>query len=143
KNLSVPVGVKEVGFGIDGTVAEKLYSVGVHYIDVAGAGGTSWSQVEKLRTADPLREAAAEALNNWGIPTKDCLVSVRSKLPNAPLVARGGVKTGLDAPQAITIRADVVDQARTLLKAATVSVEKVLKVREQIEFELKMRMFGR
>ena len=142
KNLSVPVGVKEVGFGIDGTVAEKLYSVGVHYIDVAGAGGTSWSQVEKLRTADPLREAAAEAFNNWGIPTKDCLVSVRSKLPNAPLVASGGMKTGLDAAKAITIGADVVGYARTLLKAATVSVEEVLKVMEQTEFELKMTMFG-
>ena len=142
KNLSVPVGVKEVGFGIDGTVAEKLYSVGVHYIDVAGAGGTSWSQVEKLRTEDPLREAAAEAFNNWGIPTKNCLVSVRSKLPNAPLVASGGMKSGLDAAKALTIGADVVGYARTLLKAATVSVEEVLNVMNQIEFELKMTMFG-
>src|SRR5690625_1058764 len=56
KKLNVPVGVKEVGFGIDGTVAKKLYDVGIHYVDVAGAGGTSWSQVEKLRTQDPLRE---------------------------------------------------------------------------------------
>src|SRR5699024_239611 len=72
RKLSVPVGVKEVGFGIDGTVAEKLYNAGIHFIDVAGAGGTSWSQVEKLRTEDPLRKAAAEAFNNWGIPTKDC-----------------------------------------------------------------------
>src|SRR5690625_2113654 len=54
QELSVPVGAKEVGFGIDGTVAEKLYNAGVSYIDVAGAGGTSWSQVEKLRTQDPL-----------------------------------------------------------------------------------------
>src|SRR5690625_1581051 len=34
KKLSVPVGVKEVGFGIDGTVADQLYQVGVAYIDV-------------------------------------------------------------------------------------------------------------
>src|SRR5699024_10673242 len=84
--------------------------------------------------------AAAEAFNNWGIPTKDCLVSVRSKLPNAPLVASGGMKTGLDAAKAITIGADVVGYARTLLKAATVSVEEVLKVMEQRESELKMTM---
>lgn len=140
--LSVPVGVKEVGFGIDGTVAEKLYNVGVTYIDVAGAGGTSWSQVEKLRTEDPLRKLAAEAFNSWGIPTKDCIVSVKSKLPTVPIVASGGMKTGLDAAKAITIGATIVGFARTLLQAATESVESVLKVMEQIELELRMTMFG-
>src|SRR5699024_4251392 len=57
KHLDVPVGVKEVGFGIDGTIAKRLVDVGIDYIDVAGAGGTSWSQVEKLRSEDPLRKA--------------------------------------------------------------------------------------
>ncbi|MEN2768788.1 type 2 isopentenyl-diphosphate Delta-isomerase [Ornithinibacillus xuwenensis] len=140
--LSVPVGVKEVGFGIDGKVAKQLYDAGISFIDVAGAGGTSWSQVEKLRSKDPLRKAAAEAFNSWGIPTKDCIVSVRSELEEIPLVASGGMKTGLDAAKAITIGADVIGFARTLLQAATDSVEAVLAVMEQIEFELKITMFG-
>lgn len=142
KSLTVPVGVKEVGFGIDGTVAKKLHDVGVKFVDVAGAGGTSWSQVEKLRSKDPLRKAAAEAFNNWGIPTKDCIVSVRSELSEVPLVASGGMKTGLDAAKAITIGADMIGFARSLLQAATDSVEAVVKVMEQIEFELKITMFG-
>ncbi|WP_249871403.1 type 2 isopentenyl-diphosphate Delta-isomerase [Oceanobacillus saliphilus] len=142
KTLDAPVGVKEVGFGIDGPVAEKLYNAGISYIDVAGAGGTSWSQVEKLRSRDPLNKAAAEAFNNWGIPTKDCIVSVRSKLPEAPLVASGGMKTGVDAAKAITIGADIVGYARQLLKAATESPEAVTQTMEQIELELKMTMFG-
>ncbi|SHG09793.1 type 2 isopentenyl-diphosphate Delta-isomerase [Ornithinibacillus halophilus] len=142
KKVTVPVGVKEVGFGIDGHVARQLYDAGVSYIDVAGAGGTSWSQVEKLRSKDPLRKAAAEAFNNWGIPTKDCIVSVRSELNNVPLVASGGMKTGVDAAKAITIGADIIGFARSLLKAATTSSEEVMKVMEQIEFELKITMFG-
>lgn len=142
KQLPVPVGVKEVGFGIDGTVAKQLADVGIAYIDVAGAGGTSWSQVEKLRSQDPLRKAAAEAFNSWGIPTKDCIVSVRAELPNIPIVASGGMKTGLDAAKAITIGADLVGFARTLLKAATESVEAVVEKMEQIELEFKMTMFG-
>jgi len=142
KQLNVPVGAKEVGFGIEGTVAKKLYDCGVSFIDVAGAGGTSWSQVEKLRTQDELRKRAAEAFNQWGNPTKDCLVSVRDRLPNVPLVASGGMKTGLDAAKAITIGADVVGFARLLLQAATESVEAVIEVMDQIEFELKMTMFG-
>ncbi|MCH1627057.1 type 2 isopentenyl-diphosphate Delta-isomerase [Fredinandcohnia quinoae] len=140
--LDVPVGVKEVGFGIDGMTAKKLYNVGISYIDVAGAGGTSWSQVEKLRTKDPLKKAAAESFNNWGIPTRDCIISVRSKLPEVPLIASGGMKTGVDAAKAITIGADIVGFARQLLKVATVSVDSVLETMEQIELELKMTMFG-
>ncbi|WP_060681610.1 type 2 isopentenyl-diphosphate Delta-isomerase [Virgibacillus halodenitrificans] len=140
--LDVPVGAKEVGFGIDGFVAEELYNAGISYIDVAGAGGTSWSQVEKLRSQDPLKKAAAEAFNDWGLPTKDCLVSVKSKLPDIPLVASGGMKTGVDAAKAITIGADVVGYARQLLQAATESPEFVEQTMQQIELELKMTMFG-
>lgn len=142
KALDVPVGAKEVGFGIDGHVAEQLYAAGISYIDVAGAGGTSWSQVEKLRSKDPLKRAAAEAFNNWGLPTKDCIVSVRSKLPDVPLVASGGMKTGVDAAKAITIGADVIGFARQLLQAATESDEAVIETMSQIELELKMTMFG-
>src|SRR5690625_4374046 len=140
--LTVPVGVKEVGFGIDGVVAEKLYNAGISYIDVAGAGGTSWSQVEKLRSKDPLRKAAAEAFNNWGLPTKDCIVSVRSRLEQTPIVASGGMKTGVDAAKAITIGADMIGFARQLLESATESSEAVIQTMEQIELELKMTMFG-
>lgn len=142
KKLNVPVGVKEVGFGIDGTIAKKLSDVGIAYIDVAGAGGTSWSQVEKLRTEDPLRAAAAEAFNNWGNSTKDCIVSTRQALPNAQIIASGGMKTGVDAAKAIAIGADIVGYARKLLEAATISIEAVLLVMNQIELELKMVMFG-
>lgn len=142
KNLDVPVGVKEVGFGIDGIVAKKLYDAGIAYIDVAGAGGTSWSQVEKLRSRDPLRKQSAEAFNSWGLPTKDCIVSVKRHTPEAPIIASGGMKTGLDAAKAITIGADIVGYARVLLQAATESVDEVIKVMDQIEFELKMAMFG-
>lgn len=142
KSVNVPIGAKEVGFGIDGPVAKKLYDAGVSYIDVAGAGGTSWSQVEKLRSEDPLRKVAAEAFNNWGNPTKDCIVSVKSHLETVPLVASGGMKSGVDAAKAITIGADVVGFARQLLQAATESTEAVIKQMDQIEFELKTTMFG-
>jgi len=142
RHAGVPVVAREVGFGIDGTVAEKLYNAGISYIDTAGAGGTSWSQVEKLRSKDSLKKAAAEAFNSWGLPTKECIVSVRNKLPEIPLVASGGMKTGLDAAKAITIGADVIGYARQLLQAATESKESVLRMMDQIELELKMTMFG-
>src|SRR3989344_6072065 len=44
--LHVPVIAKEVGSGLSGHVAKQLAEAGVKYIDVSGAGGTSWSAVE-------------------------------------------------------------------------------------------------
>ena len=59
-NLGVPVIAKEVGWGISGQAAGLLASCGVAAIDVAGAGGTSWSQVEMHRApSDFLRQLAA------------------------------------------------------------------------------------
>lgn len=141
-DLDVPVGAKEVGFGIDGEAAKRLHEAGIAYIDVAGAGGTSWSQVEKLRTQDPLRKAAAEAFNGWGLPTKECIVSVRQELPDVPVIASGGMKSGLDGAKAIALGADMTGFARQLLHAATESQQSAENLMEQIEFELKMAMFG-
>lgn len=78
RSLEIPVGIKEVGWGIDGDTAARLYQAGAAFIDVAGAGGTSWSQVEKFRSIDPVRRAAAEAFADWGIPTAECIAEVRA-----------------------------------------------------------------
>lgn len=142
EHLSVPVGVKEVGFGIDGKTAQQLYEAGVTFIDVAGAGGTSWSQVEKMRSHKPLHKDAAEAFNQWGIPTKECIVDVRQHLPGTGIIASGGMKTGVDAAKSLAIGADHIGYARRLLEAATDSTDNVLYTMEQIEFELKIAMFG-
>jgi hypothetical protein len=57
--LGVPLIVKEVGWGLSESTARLLYEAGVDALDVAGAGGTSWSQVEMYRNPDPYRAATA------------------------------------------------------------------------------------
>ncbi|MFS0576166.1 type 2 isopentenyl-diphosphate Delta-isomerase [Sporosarcina sp. 179-K 3D1 HS] len=140
--LDVPVGIKEVGWGIDGETARKLCDAGVAFIDVAGAGGTSWSQVEKFRSADPVKVEAAEAFSEWGIPTVESIRSVRESIDEQPIIASGGLRTGLDAAKAIALGADMAGFGRALLKEATESAEDVLRVLETRELELKMAMFG-
>ncbi|MBD3917706.1 type 2 isopentenyl-diphosphate Delta-isomerase [Paenibacillus sp. PR3] len=143
--LDMPVGIKEVGWGIDGRTAKQLYDAGIAFIDVAGAGGTSWSQVEKFRTTDPMRRAAAEAFADWGIPTADCISDVRRHLPyEAVVIGSGGLKNGVDAAKAIALGANIVGFGRTLLPyAAQASDSKLLLQQfEQIEFELRAAMFG-
>lgn len=140
--LGVPVGVKEVGWGIDGQTAKKLNEVGVAFIDVAGAGGTSWSQVEKFRAKDPILRVAAEAFSDWGIPTVESIKMVRSEIGNQPLIASGGIHTGLDGAKTIALGADLVGFGRSILKAATQSGEDVLEAMKIREMELRMAMFG-
>lgn len=140
--LEVPVGIKEVGWGIDGQTAKSLSEAGVAFIDVAGAGGTSWSQVEKFRAKDPIRRVAAEAFSEWGIPTAESIRLVRREIGNRPLIASGGMRTGLDGAKTIALGADLVGFGRSILKEATQSPQDVLEVMEIREMELQMAMFG-
>lgn len=140
--LPVPVGVKEVGWGIDGETAKLLADAGVSFVDVAGAGGTSWSQVEKFRTADPVRRLAAEAFADWGIPTAQCVAEVRKAVPNGTLIASGGLANGVDVAKAIALGADIAGFGRSLLGAAVGSAEQVALSLERIEYELRAAMFG-
>ncbi|MBU5594737.1 type 2 isopentenyl-diphosphate Delta-isomerase [Amphibacillus sp. MSJ-3] len=142
KTLDVPLGIKEVGWGIDGKSAQRLANVGIQFIDVAGAGGTSWSQVEKLRSNDPIRKQAAEAFVDWGISTVESLVTVRKIVDDTAVFASGGMKTGVDAAKAIALGADFVGFARSLLQDAIESADAVIEVLATRELELQMAMFG-
>ncbi len=105
--LPVPVIAKEVGNGISGAMARGLLKAGVAAIDVAGAGGTSWAQVESARATDPLQRRLGSTFRDWGYPTADCVVSVRDVAPHVPLIASGGLRTGLDVAKVLALGADL------------------------------------
>lgn len=142
RQLDVPVGVKEVGWGIDADTARRLRDAGVSFIDVAGAGGTSWSQVEKFRSPDAARRKAADAFADWGIPTAECIREVHGALPELALIGSGGLQTGVDAAKAIALGAGLAGFGRALLAAATQSGESVAEQLARVELELKIAMFG-
>jgi isopentenyl-diphosphate delta-isomerase len=117
RELPVPVIVKEIGAGISGDVARRLIEAGVRYIDVAGAGGTSWAGVEILRRAD--RRGTA-LFWDWGIPTARALqevVAYKHAVPSLHVTASGGITNGLDAAKCIAMGADLVAAARPVLRA--------------------------
>jgi isopentenyl-diphosphate delta-isomerase len=117
RTLPVPVIVKEIGAGISRDVAVRLLDVGVRYIDVAGAGGTSWAGVEALRSPD--REFA-ERFWDWGIPTATAIRRVAQLKQNGrrfTLIGSGGIQSGRDIAVAIALGADLTGSARPLLQA--------------------------
>ena len=141
KELSVPVIVKEVGFGISEEVARQLAEAGVAAIDVAGAGGTSWSEIERHRSITNVQNAIASTFGAWGIPTTDSIIMAKSGAPNTPIFASGGIYTGLDVAKAIALGADIAGIAKPLLKVANTSDEAATETLEIIIQELKISMF--
>jgi isopentenyl-diphosphate delta-isomerase len=123
--LDVPVIAKSVGSGIGTTTAARLLDAGVAAIDVAAAGGTSWARVEGKRSGDERREALAETFAGWGQPTAENVRTLRERFPSMPLIASGGVRTGLDIARAIALGADLCGLALPFLQAASISREAV------------------
>jgi isopentenyl-diphosphate Delta-isomerase len=140
--LPVPVIAKEVGWGISDKTARKLADAGVAAIDVAGAGGTSWSQVEMYRIQDKSRARVAAAFRNWGIPTSESIKMSRRGAPALPIFASGGLRDGIDIAKCIALGAVLGGMAGPFLKAAAVSVEETIKVVAEIRQEIKVCMFA-
>ncbi len=121
KKLPIPVIAKEVGNGISAAMAQKLITSGVSAIDVAGAGGTSWAKVESERAETALQRRLGMTFADWGLPTAECITSVRTVAPTVPLIASGGLRHGLDVAKAIALGADIAGLALPFLQAAAES----------------------
>lgn len=111
KRLDVPVIVKEVGFGINGDVARQLDRAGVAMINVAGAGGTSWSRLELLRGEGRLQRFA-----DSGLPTVLALIDTL-KATRKPVIVSGGVRSGVDIAKGIALGASYAAAALPFLQA--------------------------
>lgn len=135
--ISVPVIAKETGAGINGIVAKELQQAGVKAIDVSGAGGTSWSAIELFRKG----AEAGEVFWDWGNGTADCLVEC-SKAVKVPLIASGGIRSGLEAAKALRLGATLAGAAQPFIAAQKDGgQEGVEKKIAQLVWELKMVMF--
>lgn len=141
KKLEVPVIAKEVGWGISKKAAKLLANCGVSAIDVAGAGGTSWSQVEMHRAPDEFTRQLAATFVGWGIPTADSILNVKKAVPNMTVFASGGLKDGLDIAKCIALGATLGGMAGNFLKAAAVSTEKAVELMKLTKRQIEVTMF--
>jgi isopentenyl-diphosphate delta-isomerase len=110
----VPVIVKEVGCGISREAASKLKGAGVAAIDVAGAGGTSWSGLELVRRGR-VKHYELETFWDWGIPTAASILEAAGL--ELTLLASGGIRFGTDVAKSLALGASIAGVAGPLLTA--------------------------
>ncbi len=140
--LEVPVVVKEVGWGLSEQVARQLANAGVAALDVAGAGGSSWSQVEMYRATTEHQRQVAAAFAGWGIPTAESLLMVRRGAPGWPIIASGGIRDGIQMAKAIALGAAACGVAGPFLRAASESTAAVTELIAILVTQLRVAMFA-
>lgn len=142
RELTVPVIAKETGAGISGTAANRLRRLGVSALDLGGHGGSNMALLEARRAerkGDWLHSRLGETFADWGIPTALSLLEAREA--GLPVIATGGVRSGLDAAKAINLGATLVGIGRPALTQAEISVDALVEWIEGFLEELRVAMF--
>jgi isopentenyl-diphosphate delta-isomerase len=142
--VNIPVIIKETGCGISAETAKLCWSAGVKAIDVGGWGGTSWAAVESVRAEESgsknrLLKNLGESFASWGIPTVVSLAEVLAT--GGPVIASGGIRSGVDIAKGCAFGADLCGMALPLLKPAMESDQALTAAIEAIHQELTATMF--
>lgn len=140
KKLPVPIIAKEVGWGFSEQNVRDLANAGISAIDVAGSGGTSWSEVEYHRAPTAFHARVARSFADWGIPTADAIQYAVNGAPNLPVFASGGLRDGIDIAKSVALGATLAGLAGPFLKVAMESVEAVDQLIRELTAQLRIAM---
>ena len=138
----IPVYAREVCFGMTAATAARLVDCGVAGIDCSGAGGTSWAKVEAYCARTERGRELGLRFGEWGIPTSESIANVRAAAPTLPLIASGGLRSGIDLAKALALGADVGGMARPFLVAAHAGEEALERLVRDVLEELRICMFA-
>ena len=136
-----PVFVREVGFGVPEDHARRLVDAGVDGFDCAGVGGTSWTLVEGRVAEGTQAQTLGQTFAAWGLTTAESILEVR-RATDLPLVASGGIRTGLDVAKCVALGATVAGMASPVLRAAVEGDEAVVAFLETVLAEIRATLFG-
>lgn len=143
REIEVPVIVKEVGSGISPQVAIKLQQAGTSSINIAGAGGTSWAGIEKIRADNVnhhIKSSLGELFWDWGIPTALCIILV-SRVISIPIISSGGLRNGLEIAKSLILGARMCAMAYPFLRKASESESSLDDFTQLVLSQIKSTMF--
>lgn len=138
QQLSRPLLLKEVGSGLSPDLIRQGLAQGIEYFDVAGAGGTSWSRIEQLRSTG---NSIGLTFQDWGLPTPWILQQCRPFALQTQLIASGGLRNGVDVVKSLVMGARIAGIAAPFLQPAMESTQAVIDRIEHIKQEIRIAMF--
>lgn len=145
KKLKHPIIVKEVGSGLSYELVKILVDNKIAAVDIAGAGGTSWSQIEAIRAEQQgliKQQKTGELYKNWGIPTAVSTAEIANLRDQIEIISSGGIRNGLQAAKALSLGAHLVGIGLPFACLAASGTEKqLIDWLEQFIHELKTAMF--
>lgn len=141
ERLNQPVVLKEVGAGISEEDVRLVADAGIRYIDVAGAGGTSWSRIEHANLIEEERKDLGLTFQDWGIPTPQALMALKKYRDRITLIASGGIRSGVDMAKSMVLGASLCGIAAPFLKPAIESPDKVVDAINTLKREFVTAMF--
>jgi isopentenyl-diphosphate Delta-isomerase len=135
EHVDVPVIVKEVGFGMAKETVQSLISVGVAAVDVGGAGGTNFAEIENKR-----REKSLPFFHHWGIPTPVSIIEA-STIHQASIIGSGGFLSASDLAKGLAIGANAIGFAGHFLRILVENgIDSLNNEVESLHYELKLIM---
>jgi len=110
QQLTVPVIVKEVCFGMNKETLQQLQTLGVKAVDVSGRNGTSFSQIENARR----KKRELDYLDDWGQSTVISLLEAQES-SDLTILASGGIRNAYDIFKALCLGAKAVGISAAIL----------------------------
>lgn len=136
-HVSVPVIVKEVGFGMSRETVQDLVNIGASAIDVSGRGGTSFTQIENARR--PQQELAY--LQDFGQSTPESLLEALEVPQIFDLIASGGIRNAYDIYKALLLGARACGVSGKILHTVrNQGIEACIQLVEDWKKQLRMLM---
>ncbi|MFC6323259.1 type 2 isopentenyl-diphosphate Delta-isomerase [Companilactobacillus baiquanensis] len=111
KNVSVPIIVKEVGFGMSKENIQQLKNIGVQNVDISGFGGTDFAQIESARN----HELDLTYLDQFSLSTVESLIETKPYQNELNFFASGGIRTPMDVIKALCMGASSVGMSGLVL----------------------------
>ena len=135
EQISVPLVLKEVGFGMDVKTIAKAYEIGIRTVDLSGRGGTSFAYIENRRSGQ------RDYLNDWGQSTMQTLLNAQDWKDKMDLLVSGGVRNPLDIIKCLVFGAKAVGLSRTMLELVeNYPVDVVISIVESWKEDLRLIM---
>ena len=135
KQISVPIVLKEVGFGMDVKTIERAYELGVRTVDLSGRGGTSFAISKTVAVVNVTTSI------NGASPLMQALLNAKDWKDKVQLLVSGGVRNPLDMIKCLVFGAKAVGLSRTVLELVeTYSVEEVIGIVQSWKADLRLIM---